>query len=210
MAPPFATTDFTLSHWPNNKTPAALRRDTSTATAFAYLDAPEHHQTIPVVTNNHFDEDGLFSMFALCSPDIALRHRALLESAALVGDFGVVGVAEGLQLCLLIEALADPATSTLPPEVFAGCERVQTAALYRELLSRLPGILQDLAAHRELWSPALAQYRTSQQFVDNGTVTLEEVPEYDLAIVRVPEHHSRQEIRRYVNRETVSCTSVRD
>ncbi len=53
---PLESTVLTLSHWPNNQTDPSLRRDTSTATVFAYLDAPELHQDVPIVSNNHFDD----------------------------------------------------------------------------------------------------------------------------------------------------------
>ncbi|HVM52995.1 MAG TPA: DUF6687 family protein, partial [Acidimicrobiales bacterium] len=46
------------------------------------------HGDAEVVTNNHFDQDGLAGVFALAEPDVAMRHRALLEDLAAAGDFG--------------------------------------------------------------------------------------------------------------------------
>ena len=66
---------LTLSHWPWNATPPELMRDTSTDIVFAYLDAVEHHQNIELVSNSHFDEDGLLSMYALVDPENDLVGR---------------------------------------------------------------------------------------------------------------------------------------
>ena len=103
---PLPSTLLTLSHWPNNQSPPALRRDTSTATVFAYLDAADLHRAVPWVTNNHFDEDGLFSMYAITDPVQALKDRSLLIAASLAGDFGVVTDRDAARLCFVIENLA--------------------------------------------------------------------------------------------------------
>ena len=140
---PLRSTVLTLSHWPNNATPAALKRDTSTAIAFAYLDSPAFHQSVRWVSNSHFDEDGLFSMFTLCQPELALRHRRLLVDASAAGDFGVFTLRDAARLCFAVEAFACPELSPLPPEPFAGCERARTARLYPAMLSLLPELLED-------------------------------------------------------------------
>jgi hypothetical protein len=111
---PLPSTLLNLAHWPNNQSPPAVRRDTSTATVFAWLDAADLHQSIPWVTNNHFDEDGLFGMYALTEPERALRDRDLLIAASYAGDFGVVTDRGGAPV-LHIEALTDPEASRCPP-----------------------------------------------------------------------------------------------
>ncbi|MEO7385358.1 MAG: DUF6687 family protein, partial [Gammaproteobacteria bacterium] len=138
---PLPSTLLTLSHWPNNQSPPALRRDTSTATVFAYLDSPEAHLTVPWVTNNHFDEDGLFGMYALTDPECALEDRRLLVTGSFAGDFGVVTDPDSARLCFAIEALTDPEVSPLPADIFADPDRV--AALYTALLESLPALLRD-------------------------------------------------------------------
>ena len=55
------STVLTLSHWPGAPTPPELARDVSAEIAFAYLDAPCAHPPAEVVTNNHFDQNGLVS-----------------------------------------------------------------------------------------------------------------------------------------------------
>ena len=79
---PLASTVLTLSHWPNNATPDRFKRDTSTETALAYVERHDPRRVAGIVTNNHFDEDGLFSMLRCSKPRRALRHRQLLADAA--------------------------------------------------------------------------------------------------------------------------------
>ena len=65
------STVLTLSHWPKSGTPPELRADTSTGIVFNYLDTPSSHVDVDVVSNNHFDEDGLVGMMILLDPVVA-------------------------------------------------------------------------------------------------------------------------------------------
>lgn len=194
---------LTLSHWPNNESPAAVRRDTSTATVFAWLDLPGPKITAPYVTNNHFDEDGLFSVFALSEPQQALAARELLIAASFAGDFGVVRRRDAARLCFIIEALTDPGSSILPAAVFAAPDRV--VALYQAVLPLLPAIIDDLQQGSPrfgaLWAAQDAHLAASEALLADGTVTIEELPDIDLAIVRIPSQLRPQPVRRYLEDE---------
>src|SRR5690349_21776182 len=72
------STLLTLSHWPGAPTPEVLKADLSAEIAFRYLDRPDLHVDADVVSNNHFDEDGLMSLYALVDPDGAMARRALV------------------------------------------------------------------------------------------------------------------------------------
>lgn len=196
---PLPSTLLTLSHWPNNQSPPSLRRDTSTAIVFAYLDAVHLHQAVPWATNNHFDEDGLFSMYAITNPVRALKDRSLLIAASLAGDFGVVTDRDAARLCFVIENLADPDASLLPAEVFADPDRV--AALYTAMLESLPALLRDCRdgwpRYGDLWALQDEHLTASQTLLADGVVTLVESPELDLAVVRLPAYLRQRPVRRY-------------
>lgn len=198
--PPLPSTVLTLSHWPNNQTPSVLKRDTSTATAFAYLDAADLHQAVPWVTNNHFDEDGLFGMYAVTEPERALKDRALLIAGSFAGDFGVVTDRDGARLCFAVETLTDPEVSPLPAEIFAEPDRV--AALYTALLESLPALLRDFhdgwPRFGDLWALQDEHLATSRALLADGIVTLVEAPALDLAVVRIPTYLRRRTVRRYL------------
>lgn len=200
---PLPSSVLSLSHWPNNQSPAAVRRDTSTATVFAWLDQPGPGITAPYVTNNHFDEDGLFSVFALTQPQQALAARQLLITASLAGDFGVVRRRDAARLCFIIEALTDPASGALPAAVYAAPDRV--VALYQAVLPLLPEIIDDLQQGSPrfgaLWAAQDAHLAASEVLLADGTVTIEELPDIDLAIVRIPPQLKPQPVRRYLEDE---------
>lgn len=196
---PLPATALTLSHWPNNQSPPRLRRDTSTATVFAFLDDPVPYPEPGFVTNNHFDEDGLFSAFALCDPDTALRHRERLIDASFAGDFGIVRDRDAARLCFAIESLTDPATSTLPAATFTQPDRV--AALYRALLQLLPDLLLRLPAYERQWAAQDAQLAASRALLADATVTIAEEPDLDLAVVHIPADLPALPARRYLRDE---------
>jgi hypothetical protein len=197
---PLPSTLLTLSHWPNNQSPPAVQRDTSTATVFAYLDTPALHRAIPWVTNNHFDEDGLFSLYGLVEPARALADREPLTAGSYAGDFGIVTDREAARLCFAIEALADPEVSPLPADVFAEPDRV--AALYGALLDSLPALLRDFhdgwPRFGDLWALQDEHLTTSRGLLADGVVTLVDYPSLDLALVRIPPYLRRRTARRYL------------
>lgn len=199
--PPQAASVLTLSHWPNNDTPDDLRRDTSTAIAFAYLDRPDLHRGGIAVSNSHFDEDGLFSMFALVNPSVAVRHRDLLIDASRAGDFGVFEGREAARLAFTVEAFSDPEVSPLPREVFAVCKPGLTARLYTAMLQRLPAILTDLDGYARWWREQDEHLEQSLALIDEGAVRIEERPELDLALVHLPLDLPESTARRYLSSE---------
>ncbi len=198
---PLASTVLTLSHWPNNATPEEFRRDTSTAAALAYAAKHDPRRAAGIVTNNHFDEDGLLSMFTILDPRRALRYRELLVDAASAGDFGVFRSREAARLCFVIEAHADPECSPLPRTVFQGSSTARVAALYRHLLRRVPGWLAGLTPYRRYWRAQDEHLAASEALIASGRVTVEEEPELDLAVVRIPADVARRPAWRYLKRE---------
>lgn len=201
--PPQSATVLALSHWPNNQTPDELKRDTSTAIVFAYLDRPTLHREVPAVSNSHFDEDGLFSMFALVDPVTATANRELLIDASLAGDFGRFESRDAARLVFTVEAFADQRVSPLPRRTFAACERRRAASLYQQMLERLPLLLADLPGHEACWAAQDAHLEDSLQRVATGAVEVQEFPELDLAVIRIPADLPPRAVRRYLRAERV-------
>ena len=109
---------ITLSHWRRSGAPAELMADTSTGIVINYLDRPDLHVAADVVSNNHFDEDGLVGIYALLEPDAAASRRDLLIDVAQAGDFGVFRSRRAARIAFAISAHADPATSPFPRSLF--------------------------------------------------------------------------------------------
>jgi len=198
---PLDSTVLTLSHWPNNQTHDSVRRDTSTAIVFAYLDSPNLHRDVPLVSNHHFDEDGLLSMFGIVDPQTALAHRELLIDTSFAGDFGVYEHPDAVRLCFVIESFCDPAVSPLPAATFEGCERRRVAALYAAMLERVPELANDVGAWEALWCDQFEHLEASHELIERGAVTIEEYPDVDLAVIHIPEDIPARTVRRYLEAE---------
>ena len=78
-----------LTHWQGNRTPRQYKADTSTEIALNFVGSPEavEQWADAVVVNNHFDTDGLLSIWVLLDPEQAMADRDLLIAAAEAGDF---------------------------------------------------------------------------------------------------------------------------
>src|SRR5882762_4482501 len=79
-----------FSHWQGNQTPAELKADTSTEIALNLVAAPNRDELtrgIELVTNNHFDTDGVLSVWTVLTGRRALDLREQLIPAAEAGDF---------------------------------------------------------------------------------------------------------------------------
>src|SRR5919206_5325677 len=95
-----------FSHWEGNQTPAALRADTSTEIALNLVASPrreEFTRGIELVTNNHFDTDGVLSVWTVLTGPRALDLRDALIAAAEAGDFSAFTGARGVRASIVIQ-----------------------------------------------------------------------------------------------------------
>ena len=79
-----------FSHWKGNQTPESVKADTSTEIALNLVAAPNRNeltQGIELVTNNHFDTDGVLSVWTVLTGARALELHDQLIAAAEAGDF---------------------------------------------------------------------------------------------------------------------------
>lgn len=185
---PQQATVLTLSHWPHSGTPLEFADDLSAQIAFRWLDASNRYQVAAhVVSNNHFDEDGLVSVYVLVDPDQALARRELLCDIARAGDFGTWHDRAAARVALTINAFTDPDTTPLDSAVFQLSWAEQTATFYRELLPRLAEWCDHPERARQLWQRGDADLQAGLDALASRTVTITERPDVDLAIVTIPE-----------------------
>lgn len=178
---------LSLSHWPGSNTPAALARDVSAEIAFAWLDSGDRFAVdAEVVSNNHFDEDGLVSVFTLTNSTEALRLRSRLIDVASAGDFGTFSDREAARVSMAIAASSQREASNLDPSIFDLDYPAQAAALYEELLGRIGEWCERPESCRGLWEHGDAQLERGLEALRSGKVTIEEFAEVDLAVVQVP------------------------
>jgi uncharacterized protein DUF6687 len=176
-------TVLTLSHWPGSGTPEILKDDLSTMIAFRYLDHPELAVSAEAISNNHFDEDGLCGIYTVLHPSEALERRASLVDVASAGDFAVFASREAFRVAAALMAFADEDRS--PLSIFSEPYPRQSAALYSELLPRLPDLLDNPDAYKDLWGPDETALDHTLSAIADGTVTIEEKRNLELAVVTV-------------------------
>lgn len=141
-----------LTHWTGNATPDRWYADTSTemalklaaATAAAAADNDDDNSSIypnALVLNNHYDTDGVLSVWACLHPDKALEYQTLLRQGAEAGDFGEWPSDDGVKLNWIVENY---------------CNSKNEEQAYEDILPQLEDILKDVTqndgkGYKELW-----------------------------------------------------------
>lgn len=166
---PNAGTVLTLTHWPGIASPPGVEADLSAQMAFRYLDAgADGHGEAEVVSNNHFDQDGLIGVFALAHPDAALPHRDLLEDVAAAGDFGTYRHRHAARISMALV-------------------RLDAEDRYVAALELLPQMVRDIERFRDLWEEEDAALTATESALEAGLIHVAEEPDLDLAVVTVEE-----------------------
>ena len=161
----FDAPGLNLSHWPGNRTPAALRHDLSAgiALAFARLDDAEQARLAEgctAIVNNHYDTDGMAATLAVARPDEALPRAEALLAAAWAGDFFRLPDEDAFRVDAALTALADPERSPIASALAGLGDEARWERAAHEALERLPRWLDGhLEAERELWEEPLARLR---------------------------------------------------
>jgi hypothetical protein len=183
-------TVLSLSHWRGSGTPDALRDDTSALIVLRYLAADADGPEIRAVTNNHYDEDGLFAIWLLLErPPEGSPERALAVAAAEAGDFGTWTDPWAPRVAIAAMSMAERGATPFPEvgRILATAGAVDPAGrLYRAILPRVAGLLADPDRYRMLWRPRWSRIEADIALLDAGDATVEDVPGADLALVRTP------------------------
>ena len=130
---PNAGTVLALTHWPGMAQPPGMGADLSAQMAFRFVRSGADPGA-DVVTNNHFDQDGLASMLAFVEPDRALAHEELLIDLAAAGDFGTYRFRDAARASMVISAYTDTERSPIAAELTGPYEQ-QCAVLYETMLA---------------------------------------------------------------------------
>jgi hypothetical protein len=174
---------ITLSHWPRSTTPAALRDDLSAQIAFHYLDHPELHVDADAVSNNHFDQDGLMSVYTLVDPPGAQARRDRVIDVARAGDFGTFQERDAARISWTIAMLE--------------AELGDDQDYYSHLLDRVPELLDHPDRFRSYWADEDEHLDASEAALRSGAVRLEELEDLDLAVITVPETWPRRTVHKF-------------
>ena len=147
-----------FSHWAGNKTPAEVKADTSTEIALNLVASPNYAaltQKVELVTNNHFDTDGVLSVWTVLNGKRALAYRDLLIAAAEAGDFSEYSSDDGVRVSIAIQG-SDQAggdnDDASPLAVSLAGEHVDDdARAYELVLPEVERLLSNVNAYESLW-----------------------------------------------------------
>jgi uncharacterized protein DUF6687 len=185
-----AASAFNLSHWPGNRTPERYRADTTTEMALRLATDPDREELLSrvrLVSNNHFDTDGLLSAWVVLNPDQALPHRRFLIDAARAGDFQTFTSADAVKFDLMVTAFSDPRRSPIAEALLSPEEADRAQALYDELLGRLPELFYQSSAHRPLWEDEFEGIVRSFARLRDGGAVIREHPASRLSVLETEE-----------------------
>jgi hypothetical protein len=147
-----------FSHWEGNTTPPEVKADTSTEIALNLVASPNRAaltNNIDLVTNNHFDTDGVLSVWTVLNDERALEFRDLLVAAAEAGDFSEHSSDDGVRVSIAIQG-SDQAGSNnddaSPLAGFlAGQEVDDDGYAYELVLPEVERLLRNVNAYESLW-----------------------------------------------------------
>ena len=183
-------TALALSHWPDSGTPATLAADTSALIVDRYLRSGAAGPELSAVTNNHYDEDGLFGIWLLLErPPVGAPERALALAAAEAGDFGTWTDPWAARVAIAAMAMAERERTPFP-EVGRALARAggtdPAGALYLAILPHTGGLLADPERYAMTWRSEWLSVERDVALLDSGEATIEDHPAGDVAIVRAP------------------------
>ncbi len=193
-----APNSFHLSHWIGNETPTDLKADTATEIALKFVSNPHHKSIFPhanIITNNHFDTDGLLSVFTLLHPKKAESVAPTLIAAAEAGDFSSFSSEEGVQINLLIEGLCSDQSPFR--NQWAKSKGPKEAIFYKTLLPLLPDLFKKREEYRDLWRKQFDEIMASMELFERGAIGVEEYREERLTIIIDKTPPARQAVDLY-------------
>lgn len=147
-----------FSHWEANRTPPEVKADTSTEIALNLVASPNRTaltNNLDLVTNNHFDTDGVLSVWTVLNGERALEFRDLLVSAAEAGDFSEHSSDDGVRVSIAIQGSdqAGPGNDEGSPlaRMISGDDVDDEERAYELVLPEVERLLSNVDAYESLW-----------------------------------------------------------
>ena len=179
-----------FSHWEGNQTPDEVKADTSTEIALNLVASPNRHQLtqgIELVTNNHFDTDGVLSVWTVLNGERALDLRDQLIPAAEAGDFSEFSTETGVRASIVIQGSdqASPNNESGSPlaAYLAGKEIDDEAQAYEIVLPEVERLLRNIGAYESLWRSGWEAITTAIESFETGQSKVEEYQDARLSLI---------------------------
>jgi hypothetical protein len=179
-----------FSHWQGNETPAEVKADTSTEIALNLVGSPNREaltQGIDLVTNNHFDTDGVLSVWTVLTGERALELRDRLIPSAEAGDFSEFTNEAAVRASIVIQGSDqafphDEGGSPLARQL-AGKAAVDDARAYELVLPEVERVLTQTDLYEPLWRSAWEQIAAAIESFERGRSTVQEFNQSKLSLI---------------------------
>ena len=177
-----------FSHWKGNETPESVKADTSTETVLNVVAAPNRSELtrdIKLVTNNHFDTDGLLSVWTMLTGERALSLWPNLIAAAEAGDFSEMSSVDGVRASIVIQGSDSPIDKSGSPLAakLAGRPVPDEAESYVLVLPHVADVIRNPDKYEDLWREQWRRIETALDSFANGASLVEEFSDVDLSLV---------------------------
>lgn len=179
-----------FSHWNGNETPPQLKADTSTEIALNLVASPQRDEFtrgIDLVTNNHFDTDGVLSVWTVLNGPRALDFRDQLIPAAVAGDFSEFITESAVRTSIAIQGTDQP----IPGEdsgsplasYLAGETVLADARRYELVFPEVERLLTNVDSYELLWRKPWERIAKAVESFDRGSSTTTEFGDARLTLV---------------------------
>ncbi|HXI23981.1 MAG TPA: DUF6687 family protein [Pyrinomonadaceae bacterium] len=177
-----------FSHWNGNKTPASVKADTSTETVLNVVAAPNRNEltrSIDLVTNNHFDTDGVLSVWAMLTGERALDLRDRLVAAAEAGDFSEFSSTDGVRASIVIQGSDSPIDKSGSPlaQQIAGRPITDEAQQYVLVLPHIEHVIKHTNQYEPLWRESWKKIETALDSFAKDESLVEEFADAKLSLI---------------------------
>jgi len=179
-----------FSHWEGNATPAEVKADTSTEIALNLVASPNRDALtngIELVTNNHFDTDGVLSVWTVLNGERALAYRDLMISAAEAGDFSEYSSDDGVRVSIAIQGSdqASPNNDDGSPlaRLLAGEKVDDDARAYELVLPEVERLLTNINDYESLWREGWESVVAAIESFERGESNVTEYSNLSLIIL---------------------------
>ncbi len=179
-----------FSHWEGNETPSEVKADTSTEIVLNLVASPNRNkltQGIELVTNNHFDTDGVLSVWTALAGERALELRDKLIPAAEAGDFCEFRNEAAVRASIVIQGPDQPSPgdeSGSPLACYLAGEIVDDdAQAYELVLPEVERIFTRINNYEQLWRPAWEKIAAAIESFERGASQVTEFADSGLSLV---------------------------
>lgn len=177
-----------FSHWKGNETPPSVKADTSTEIALNVVSSPNRNELtkgIDLVTNNHFDTDGVLSVWTMLNGERAQPLRDKLIAAAEAGDFSELSSVDGVRASIVIQGSDSPIDKSGFPlaRQLAGEDVQDEPRAYELVLPHVEDVLTHTNNYESLWRESWGRVERALDSFAKGTSLVHEAAPAKLSVV---------------------------